>query len=68
MGELYLGVMSGTSQDGVDAAIVEFDAAGSQIHRATTTPYPEELRARIAKLLTEPKISLQERGKLDASG
>jgi len=67
MGELYLGVMSGTSQDGVDAAIVEFDAAGSQIHRATTTPYPEELRARIAKLLTEPQISLQELGKLDVA-
>ena len=67
MGELYLGVMSGTSQDGVDAAIVEFHDAGSQIHHATTTPYPEELRARIARLLTKPQVSLQELGKLDVA-
>ena len=67
MGELYVGVMSGTSQDGVDTALVELDANRSRIHQATTTPYPDELRTRIAKLLTEPRTSLQELGQLDVA-
>jgi anhydro-N-acetylmuramic acid kinase len=47
-----IGLMSGTSLDGVDAALLETDgetiaAAG----RATTLPYPAELRARLRGLL-----------------
>jgi len=67
MGELYVGVMSGTSQDGVDAALVELDATKTRIHGAATTPYPDELRGRIINLITEPRVSLRELGELDVA-
>ena len=67
MGELYLGVMSGTSQDGVDVALVEFDAATHRLHRAATTPYPDTLRRRIAALLGDARTPLRELGEVDAA-
>lgn len=50
-----LGLMSGTSADGIDAAILETD--GERIHAfgsATTTPYPELLRAEILAIMADP--------------
>ena len=50
-----LGLMSGTSADGIDAAILETD--GERIHAfgpATTTPYPEPLRAQILAIMADP--------------
>ena len=67
MGELYLGLMSGTSQDGVDAALVALDSTDHKIHLTATTPYPDALRKRIAALLGEPRTSLQELGALDVA-
>ena len=67
MSDRYVGVMSGTSQDGVDAALVEIAAASANIHQAATTPYPDELRTRLASLMTEPRVSLQELGELDVA-
>ena len=40
MDGLYIGLMSGTSMDGVDAVIVELDETQCEIHQAQTTPYP----------------------------
>lgn len=46
-----IGLMSGTSGDGIDAALCEINGAPPQltarIVAATTTPYPAELRGRI---------------------
>ena len=67
MGELYLGLMSGTSQDGVDAALVKLDAGNHEILRASTTSYPEPLRRRIEALLATPEVSLEELGGLDVA-
>ena len=67
MGELYLGLMSGTSQDGVDAALVELDPDVHRIRRTSTTPYPESLRRRIEALLATPSVSLEELGGLDVA-
>lgn len=50
--ELFIGLMSGTSLDGVDAALVEFDS-NSSIPKVLDThfvAYPAELRTAILKL------------------
>ena len=41
---VYLGLMSGTSADGIDAALVRF-AERPQLLAASSTPYPDDLRA-----------------------
>ena len=49
MSDLAIGIMSGTSGDGIDAALVEVDDSGRRIetiaHRHT--PFPPELRERV---------------------
>ena len=67
MGELYLGLMSGTSQDGVDAALVTLNSDSYEIQRTSTTPYPESLQRRIESLLATPAVSLKELGGLDVA-
>src|SRR5689334_2107308 len=55
---LAIGLMSGTSADGIDAALVELDplAAGGPVGRQinlrafVTEPYPEEVRRDIFRL------------------
>ena len=36
--------MSGTSMDGIDAIVADFDDAGVTVHATHTEPYPPELR------------------------
>ena len=67
MGELYLGLMSGTSQDGVDAALVTIGSTDYTVQRTATTPYPETLHGRIGALLRDPRPSLHELGQLDVA-
>jgi anhydro-N-acetylmuramic acid kinase len=63
---LYLGLISGTSADGIDAALVRF-ASAFEVIAARTTPYPDELRARIVALArNDAAIGLDELGDLDA--
>ena len=65
-GALYIGLMSGTSLDGVDVALVEFSHAGSdgaqQPHVLHTyfLAYPSELRAKVLALQypTENELEL----------
>lgn len=65
MGELYLGLISGTSADGIDAALVRFSPS-IEVVASSVTPYPEELRQRLLAL-TAPHaaIPLDELGALD---
>jgi anhydro-N-acetylmuramic acid kinase len=63
--ELYLGLISGTSADGIDVALASFEPA-PQLHAAATFPYPESLRARILALAQgDGRIALDELGALD---
>lgn len=66
---LYLGLMSGTSADGIDAVLAEFEAGRFVALRATThLDYAPALRARLIELsLTQPLLSLREVTALDAA-
>lgn len=67
MPELYIGLLSGTSADGVDAALVEIDRDRCRVIAATTTRFPAALQARIDTLILAPTCSLAALGALDAA-
>jgi anhydro-N-acetylmuramic acid kinase len=64
-----LGMISGTSLDGVDAAVVRFDrsagALTAQIEYSVTTPYPAELRADLVAALPPAEVTFAEVCRLD---
>ena len=62
---LYLGLISGTSADGIDAALVRF-APRLEVVAAHTFAYPDDLRARIVALArNDAAIALDDLGHLD---
>lgn len=70
---LYIGVMSGTSLDGVDLALLDFsqDSQNSQakqpcvLRYADFIPMPEDLRKDLSQLLQTGETTLQTLGELD---
>jgi len=48
---LYLGMISGTSRDGADAALVSFADGTARVLAARCDPYPDDLKARLDDLL-----------------
>ena len=50
MSDLIVGLMSGTSLDGVDAALVEFSRAMPVTVATVYSPYPAEIREQVLKL------------------
>jgi len=57
---LAVGLMSGTSADGVTAALVELSATGVEVKRCETYPYSTGLKRRVldAPALRAPELSL----------
>ena len=62
---LYLGLISGTSADGIDVALASF-ARKPKLLASLTHPYPDDLRRRILALAQgDGRIALDEFGALD---
>ncbi|MBL8298356.1 MAG: anhydro-N-acetylmuramic acid kinase [Rhodanobacteraceae bacterium] len=63
--ELYLGLISGTSADAIDVALVAFDPSPALV-AACAIPYPAALRPRVLALARDTaEINLDELGMLD---
>jgi len=62
----YIGLMSGTSMDGIDAALVHIEKDQPRLVVTHSHAWPEELRQRLLQLRDNPAVSLRELGELDA--
>lgn len=65
MNNLYLGIMTGTSLDAIDIAVVNFDSAQPIIHSTYTTPLPAEYKERYLRIINTGECKLEELGDLD---
>ena len=66
MPEHYIGLMSGTSMDGVDAALVRFGDREVEIRATHEAPYPADLRDRLLEAADTPvNEPIDEIGALD---
>lgn len=65
MSDLYLGMISGTSIDGVDAVLVDFGDRTCRVVEAETTPFTPALLARLRRIVEVPHAELRELGMLD---
>ncbi|MFK2878201.1 anhydro-N-acetylmuramic acid kinase [Rhodanobacter hydrolyticus] len=65
---LYLGLISGTSADGIDAALVSFDDGQPRLRATHTHPWPTALREQILAVAQgETAIDLDAFGRLDVA-
>lgn len=66
MSNLYVGLMSGTSMDGIDAALVSLTKKSCRLFGTATTPYPPDLKQRLLQLVQQPDfVAVDELGSLD---
>jgi anhydro-N-acetylmuramic acid kinase len=65
---LYLGLISGTSMDAIDAALVDFAQSPLSLVAASATALDPDLKARITALIESPeRVSLDEIGQIDVA-
>jgi len=65
--EHYIGIMSGTSLDGVDVVLCEINAKECKLIHAIELPFPSELKAELLWMISGEKITLEEMGRTDHS-
>lgn len=61
----YIGLMSGTSMDSIDAALVEIGAGKTRLLQAISHSWPQALEARLRSLASSEACTLRELGELD---
>ncbi len=64
--ELYIGLMSGTSMDGIDAVLVRFDTNGFELIAADCTPWPNNFKAQLRELASPGRDGIDQLGSADA--
>ena len=63
---LYIGLMSGTSVDGIDAVLLDVGPHGLKLQAAAQRSWPESVRQRLHQLIERPgEVGLDELGELD---
>ncbi len=62
---LYVGLLSGTSMDAVDAALVGFESPQPVLHATLATPLPTDLRIALRELALSETTDLDTLGTLD---
>jgi len=65
MDELYIGLMSGTSNDGIDAALVNLSGQGFKLLATHYQAYPDDIKSQLTQLIRQQQISLGAFSKLD---
>ena len=61
----YIGVMSGTSLDGIDAVLVKDNNGKLEVIRTITKSYPDELKADLENLLINFTVHLKKLGEIE---
>lgn len=65
MDDLYIGLMSGTSIDGIDAALVDLSNNKFKLLGTLYQPYPDAIKTSLGVVIREKKISLADLTTLD---
>lgn len=66
-GELYIGLMSGTSVDAIDSAIVAIESGSTRLLHCLEYPIPADIRESIAALSHSGEDEIERLGRLDRS-
>jgi anhydro-N-acetylmuramic acid kinase len=61
----FVGLMSGTSMDGIDAALMQWKQAAPVLIDTFSHPWPDSIRTQLSRLVGSTHCTLQELGELD---
>jgi len=66
--QLFIGLMSGTSVDGIDAALLDFAGESPTLVHAIGVSFAEELQQSIQRIIQQPdNINVDSLGALDVA-